>query len=294
LLSRLPLLGNLRDKVPGLAGMLESMTGFSRERRLPTWRRDVFRQPTSIGPEDGRPVILFADTFNTYFEPENLRAASRVLVAAGYRVVSPRAGTDPARPLCCGRTFLTSGLVDQATREISRLIDCLYPLAREGVPIIGLEPSCLLSLRDELPGLLPGEKTEKIAGAAVLFEEFIAAQQPDLKLKTLQSEVLLHGHCHQKAFNVMGSVEQTLNMVPGLTVERIESGCCGMAGAFGYGVDTIGYSRQMAELDLLPRLRQSSGDTFIVADGISCRQQIEDGAGLQAMHAVRVLDKSLQ
>ena len=294
LLSRFPLIGNLRDSIPGMASLTESMTGFSRERRLPTWRRDRFRPPESTGPVDGRPVILFADTFNTYFEPENLAAASRVLVAAGYRVLSPKPGTEPGRPLCCGRTFLTSGLTAQALQELSRLIDSFYPLVNDGVPVIGLEPSCLLSLRDELPGLLPGERAVKIAGAAVLFEEFMATEQPELPLKPLDRNVLLHGHCHQKAMNVMGAVEQTLNMVPGLAVERIESGCCGMAGAFGYGVDTINVSRQMAELELLPRLREAGGGAIVVADGISCRHQIEDGADIRAIHAARVLDQSLQ
>lgn len=293
-LSRFPAIGNMRDNVSGLAVALESMTGFSQERRLPAWRKDAFRPSGPAGPAQGRPVILFADTFNTYFEPDNLRAASNILAGAGYRVLSPRAASAPARPLCCGRTFLTNGLVDKAVHELSRLVDCLYPLVKDGVPIIGLEPSCLLSLRDELPGLLPGDAAAKIAGAAVLFEEFLAEEQPDLDLKPMPRKVLLHGHCHQKAFNVMGAVDQTLRMIPGLRVEHIESGCCGMAGAFGYGVDTIDISRQMAGLDLIPTLREAAPNTLVVADGISCRQQIEDGADLQALHTVRVLEMSLQ
>ncbi len=293
-LSRFPALANLRNEIPGFAAMLEPVTGFSRKRRLPAWRRDVFRPPQSTGPTDGRPVVLFADTFNTYFEPENLRAAIRVLTAAGYRVLCPRSEIGEPRPLCCGRTFLTNGLVEQATHEISRLVECYLPMAREGIPIVGLEPSCLLSLRDELPGLLPGEESDTIAGAAVLLEEFLAREKPNMNLRPLKQKALLHGHCHQKAFDAMDAVEQTLQMIPALTLERIESGCCGMAGAFGYGADTADISMQMAEADLLPSIRKASSDSLIVADGTSCRHQIEDCTDRQALHVVRVLERALE
>lgn len=294
LLSRSPFLGNLRNDVPGLRALLEPVTGFSRRRTLPRWRSDAFTPSEAEGPADGPPVILFADTFNTYFEPDNLRAAVRVLTAAGYRVLNPRPHTGAARPLCCGRTFLTHGLEEQARQEAARLVECYLPLAKDGVPIVGLEPSCLLGLRDELPALLPGEGSETIAAASVLLEELLADDRPVLKLRTMDRTALLHGHCHQKAFHVMRPVEQTLGMIPGLSVEPIESACCGMAGAFGYGSETAGIAMDMAELSLLPAIRAASTDALIVADGTSCRHQIEHGAGRQAVHTVRVLDQALE
>jgi len=236
------------------------------------------------------------DTFNRYFEPENVRAACEVLRAAGYAVNFPRAA-DP-RPLCCGRTFLANGLVDEAKAEARRMVNALLPYVERGVSVVGLEPSCLLGLRDEFLSMLPGAATGEVALNAFLFEEFIAreleAGRFKLKLKSLpQKKALLHGHCHQKAFAVMPAVERALRLVPGLTVETIESSCCGMAGSFGYEAEHYEISLQMAELSLLPGVRAAKADTLIVADGTSCRHQIHDGAGREAMHVARVLQQAL-
>jgi FAD/FMN-containing dehydrogenase/Fe-S oxidoreductase len=286
-----PLL-NLRDRLPGAARLSEAIAGFSARRALPYWRSDVFaHRETAIGPADGREVVLFADTFNRYFERENLDAALDVLVAGGYRVhvAKPR---DGGRPLCCGRTFLSVGAADEAKREAERVLAALDPFVLNGVPIVGLEPSCLLSFRDEVPALLKNEAANRLAAHALLFEEFLIREQElgrlALTLGALNERALLHGHCHQKAFAIMGAVEKTLQLVPGLKVETIESSCCGMAGAFGYGADTIEVSRAMAELSLLPAVRQA-GHAIIVADGISCRQQIRDGTGREAVHVAKVL-----
>jgi Fe-S oxidoreductase len=241
---------------------------------------------------------LFADTFNRYFERENLDDALSVLVAAGYRVYASQPPDPDERPLCCGRTFLSVGLVDEARREMQRTMDALAPYLARGLSIIGLEPSCLLTFRDELPALFKGEVAEALAANAFLFEEFIAREHRagdlELPLGPLTKKALLHGHCHQKAFNAMGAVESTLRLIPKLYVEPIESSCCGMAGAFGYDAETIDVSLKMAELSLLPAVRRAEADALIVADGTSCRHQIQDGSQREALHVARVLKMSLE
>ena len=219
-------------------------------------------------------VVLFADTFNRYFERENLDAALAVLNAAGCHVHIAKPLDGSPRPLCCGRTFLSIGKVDEARIEAERTLAALEPFVSRGVPVVGLEPSCLLSFRDEVPAMMRSETAQRVADHAVTFEEFLAREAKDgrlnLPLKAIADRALVHGHCHQKAFDVFSPVEAVLRLIPGLTVEPIESSCCGMAGAFGYAADTI-----------------------IVADGTSCRHQIHDGTGRAAIHVARVLAMSL-
>ncbi|HLA20759.1 MAG TPA: heterodisulfide reductase-related iron-sulfur binding cluster, partial [Pseudolabrys sp.] len=247
--------------------------------------------------EPTRDVVLFADTFNRYFERENLEAALRVLMAGGYRVHAALPDDGDPRPLCCGRTFLAVGQVDQARREIERTLAVLAPYAARGVPVVGLEPSCLLTFRDELPALLKSDAAQALSGQALLLEEFLAREQSEGRLKLplgpLPKAALLHGHCHQKSFDAMGAVERVLKLVPELSVETIESSCCGMAGSFGYGAETIDVSLAMGELSLLPAVRKAPDDALIVADGTSCRHQIHDGSGRAAIHVARVLAMSL-
>jgi FAD/FMN-containing dehydrogenase/Fe-S oxidoreductase len=296
--AKLAPLFNARDRVPGLAWLSEALFGFSRRRRLPAWRADPFRADENTERRDGRrQVVLLADTFNTYFEPENLRAAIRVLDAAGYRVRVARA-IGGGRPLCCGRTFLAAGLVKEAKREAARMLAALRPYAERGTPVIGLEPSCLFTLRDEFKVLFPGADTGKLAAVAITFEEFLAGEQAagrlGLTLGPLPAKrALLHGHCHQKAFAAMGAVEKVLRLVPGLAVETVESSCCGMAGAFGYEAANYDVSMKMGELSLLPAVRAAAADTLVVADGTSCRHQIADGAAKTALHVARVLERAL-
>lgn len=297
--SALAPLANLRDRMPGLPRLSEALFGLSARRSLPKWRRDAFRAPANgAAPADGRRrVVLLADTFNTYFEPENARAAVRVLEAAGRHVHVARAG-DGGRPLCCGRTFLSAGLVEEARREMRRLVDAVAPDVEQGVPIVGLEPSCLFTLRDELLAVMPGPESDRIARHAMLLEEYLAAEAKagrlDLPLRALPArKALVHGHCHQKAFDAMGAVRATLALVPGLAVEVVPSSCCGMAGAFGYEAGHYEVSMRMAEDALLPAVRKAAADTILVADGTSCRHQIHDGAGRAAMHVARVLEAAL-
>jgi Fe-S oxidoreductase len=201
------------------------------------------------------------------------------------------------RPLCCGRTFYAAGLVDEARKEATRTLAVLEPYAARGVPIIGLEPSCLFTFKDEMLALGLGEPAQRVANVAVLLEEFLASESAagrlSLPLGPLPVKALLHGHCHQKAFGAMGAVETTLRLVPDLAVETIESSCCGMAGAFGYQAETIDTSLAMAELSLLPSVRSAATTTLIVADGTSCRHQISDGANRKPLHVAQVLAMSL-
>src|SRR5712692_9141386 len=274
--------------------------GFARERSLPRWRRDAFlsslRKRSSAGKAGE--IVLLVDTFNNYFEPENAQAALAVLDRAGYGVHIARAREADTRPLCCGRTFLAVGMVDEARVEARRVIAALKPYVARGIPVIGLEPSCLLTLRDEFKAILPGRGTEALSAQALLFEEFLAREREAgrlaLKLKPLPGKrALVHGHCHQKAFGAMPAVHQVLALVPELKVEAIESSCCGMAGSFGYEASHYEVSMRMAELALLPKLRSAGPDALIVADGTSCRRQIADGAGAKAVHVAQVLARAL-
>jgi Fe-S oxidoreductase len=239
--------------------------------------------------------VLLVDTFNRYFEPENAWAAERVLARAGYRVTTP----EPAvgRPLCCGRTFLAVGLVEEAKAEARRVLDALAPAVAAGTPIVGLEPACLLTLRDEFPAMLPGEETRALAAHAQLFEEFVASERAagrfDLPLKAMPGRTaLLHGHCHQKAFNTAGAAADALRLIPELKVETFDSTCCGMAGSFGLEAEHYEMSLKIGELGVLPKMREAAPDTLLAACGTSCRHQIADGAGRDARHIVRILDEA--
>jgi FAD/FMN-containing dehydrogenase/Fe-S oxidoreductase len=292
LLARLAPLANLASALPGR----EAVTGFTTHRSLPRWRSDCWRDAELDAQVGTREVLLFVDTFNRYFEPENARAATRVLRAAGYQVnaLAARAGE---RPLCCGRTFLSAGLAEEARHEARRLIDAARPFVERGVPVVGLEPSCTLALRDELVALLPRAESAGLAMNSFLFEEFVVREEDagrwHLHLQPIAKEALVHGHCHQKAFDAMREVERTLGLVPELKVRMVESSCCGMAGSFGYEAEHYAVSMKMAEASLLPAVRSVSQDALVVADGTSCRQQIDHGAGRRALHVARVLEQAL-
>lgn len=305
--SRFPWLLNLRNSVPGAAWLGEKLLGFSAKRSLPEWRGDTFWRGKagepglfverdvvlSIARRGGKTAVLFVDTFNGTFESENAFAAARVLQAAGYvlHTVEKSGGHH-----CCGRTFLASGMVDEAKKKAEALIDALLPLARADVPIVGLEPSCLLTLRDEALVMGFGEKAELVARHALLFEEFITRELKqgrfELPLKPAEAPILLHGHCHQKAFGAVSPVMEVLKLIPGAQPELIESSCCGMAGSFGYEAGHFDVSMKMAEASLLPAIRAKPG-AIVVADGISCRHQIGDGAQREAVHVAVLLERHL-
>lgn len=291
--ARLSWLMNLRNKMPALARLMERPTGFAAGRPLPHWSSAPFRDEEA--QDEDPDVILFADIFNRYFEPENLRAAVRVLRAGGKRVAVARDGS--GRPLDSGRTYFATGMVDKARTNGRRLLDALLPHAEAGLPIVGLEPSCLLSLRDEIPALLPGETADKVAAKAFMFEEYVAEATASgnlsLPLRMPAKRVMLHGHCHQKAHDVMPAIMKTLELLPDTQVEVIESSCCGMAGSFGYRTDTREVSLAMGNLSLFPAIREADEETLIVADGTSCRHQIADGTRRKAIHVARLLEIAL-
>ena len=282
------LLQAARRHIPLLSSLLERVTGFTARRDLPKWASRPFRDTEAqASPEGTQPVILFADTFNRYFEPENLRAALRVLNAAGYQVFIPQSAS--RRAVCCGRTYLSAGLVDEARQRAEHLVSTYLPFAEQGIPIVGLEPSCTLALRDEVPALLASAAANKVAEHALTFEELLARDKPDLKLRETGGQALLHGHCHQKAFDVVGPVHTVLSDLAGFEVEQVETSCCGMAGAFGYGAETYDISMKMGASKLFPKVQQASAETVVVADGTSCRCQIADGTGREARHVAAIL-----
>ena len=288
--ARIAPLMNLRNRLPLLAAYGERRFGLSARRQLPRWSAHPYRG-TSSG--SGREVVLLVDTFNRYFESENAYAAERVLTRAGYQVLSP----DPphGRPLCCGRTFLSAGLMVEARVEARRILDALAPHVAAGTPIIGLEPSCLLTLRDEFRVILPGAETKGLAERVQLFEEFVDSEREAKRFRLPLSPregrtALLHGHCHQKAFGTVAAAVRALRLIPGLAVETLDATCCGMAGSFGYEAEHYEMSLKIGELGVLPKMRAAAPDTLLAANGTSCRHQIADGAGREARHIVRILD----
>ena len=296
--SRVRGLLDLRNRSRLLAAAGERLTGLSRHRTLPAWHREPFRDAEFPVESPIGEAALFADTFGRWFEPGVLRSAVATLNAARWSVHALRAG-DGGRPLCCGRTFLSSGLVDEAREELRRLVDAALPFVRRGIPVVGLEPSCLLTLRDEAKAVLPGAETDAVAEKALLLEELLAKEHAAGRLKLPLGTVpwkkaLIHGHCHQKAMGALAPTEAVLKLVPGLEVSHVQSSCCGMAGAFGYQAEHHDISLKMAEEALLPAVRAASADTIVVADGTSCRHQIRDGSAREAVHAATVLHRAVE
>jgi Fe-S oxidoreductase len=305
LASRLAPLMNLRDRLPGLAWASEKLLGFSARRTLPQWqRRTFFNTPPRTATRDellaaDKPVVLFVDTFNGHFESNNAFSALKVLDVGGYTSFVATKTIAGNKPLCCGRTDLSSGRVDQARARARELVQALLPFAEKGIAIVGLEPSCLLTLRDEALVMGLGEAAQTVARHALLLEEFLAREAAAGRLETLKSRlrpmtqpVLLHGHCHQKAFGAVSPILEVLRLIPGAQPELIESSCCGMAGSFGYEASHYEVSMQMAELSLLPAVR-ARPDAVVVADGTSCRHQIRDGAQREAIHVAQLLARQL-
>jgi len=296
--SRVPGLANLRDRLPCLAWISERITGFSARRPLPRWRGDTFwaahdpgmfstkAQAIAAAPKS---AALFVDTFNATFESENALAAARLLKKAGYTLYLVQ--KDQGQH-CCGRTFLAAGMVGKAKAKLSALLENVLPLARAGVCIVGLEPSCLLTFRDEALSLGFGETAKTVGTQALVLEEFLAREAKAgrfaLNFRPAPAPILLHGHCHQKAFGAVAPILEVLRLIPGAKPELIETSCCGMAGSFGY--DHYDVSMQMAELSLLPAVRKNPG-AIVVADGTSCRHQIAHGAGRRARHVAVLLDE---
>ncbi|APX14066.1 FAD-binding and (Fe-S)-binding domain-containing protein [Tateyamaria omphalii] len=286
--ARVAWLMNLRNKIGAVRKLTERLTGVSHRRDLPVWSANPFQDAEA---QDSDPdVLLFADVFNRYFEPENLRAAVKVMRAAGLRVAVARDGS--GTNLDCGRALLATGCVDEARAEAQRVIDATRDAVARGIPVVGLEPSSILTFRDEFLALCPGPDAQALADTAKTFEEFLITA-PALPLKPLNRPIHVHGHCHQKAHAAVTPMLDLLGQIPGAQVHMIETSCCGMAGAFGYAPDTIDVSLKMAGLDLFPALEAAPEDAIIVADGTSCRHQITDGTARKPLHVARLLEQAL-
>ena len=300
---------NLRNQVGWMGALMERWLGISARRSLPRWEHRHFFNRGTMGVSarqalaSDKAVVLFVDTFHGHFESETALDAFKVLSAAGYDV-HVAAKTDLGHGanqghLCCGRTYLATGMVEQARAKAQQLLQALKPFAEKGIAIVGLEPSCLLTLRDEYTVMGLGEDAELISRHSLLLEEFLARELKAGKLdafksrlSTINQPILVHGHCHQKAFGVVPDVMEVVRLLPGAAPRLIETSCCGMAGSFGYEREHHDLSMQMAELNLLPALR-SSPDALIVADGTSCRHQILDGSQRHAIHVASLLARHL-
>lgn len=299
-LRKLRWLTRLRERSPSIGKMVQALLGIAARRSAPQVAPRSFlgSQPKAVfGPPEGRELALFVDTFSNELDPANAQAALDLLLAAGYRVHLVHAPRGE-RPLCCGRTWYSAGLIDRARVEAERLVDALWPLVARGMPVIGLEPSCLLMLRDEYHILGLGDRIGAISRAAQLLEEFLAHEHDAKRLALCfvdagGAKVAVHGHCHQKSFGAMKAMRKVLDLVPGLQTEVVESSCCGMAGSFGFKAEHFEISMQMGELALLPALRATPASTRIVANGTSCRHQIRDGAKRESVHLARLLRDAL-
>lgn len=293
----------MRNRIPLFAWMGQKLLGIRADRPLPETSMNQFISEPPEEEQNARDeVVLFIDTFTHHYDPKIGHSAKKVLEAAGYRVhvAQPTPAIDePERPLCCGRTFLAHGLVNEARREATRSLKILYPHAQAGRSIIGLEPACLLALRDDYRALGLGEAAEAVASRAVLFEEFIAREKTAKRWSLeftppegTEAPLLVHGHCHQKAVGAMKSVRKVLKLVPGLEFTFIDASCCGGAGSFYLEAEHARHADTMAEQALLPTLRDNP-DVQVIANGFACRQQICDGSQHRPEHLAVMLAQRL-
>jgi Fe-S oxidoreductase len=265
------------------------MLNVHRERDLPRPAEHSFRSwfLNRASQDSSKPeVLLFPDTFNNFFQPEVAIAAVDVLERAGFRVVIPSVD------LCCGRPLYDQGMLDLAKRGLTRILEVLTPFVEREVLVVGLEPSCLLTFRDELPRLMPHDsRARALSERALMLDEFLVREAPGFMPAAISGRALLHGHCHQKAIAGLGSELNLLKRVRGLALTELDAGCCGMAGAFGYDNDHFEISRKIGERLLLPAVRASDPDALIIADGFSCRSQIAQFCpGRRPMHLAQVLN----
>jgi Fe-S oxidoreductase len=288
---------------PLLRWLLEKTAGIDRRRSLPDLHADHLRRWFARHQEETRKkekgkrarqslgrVLLLDDCFTTFNEPDIGRAAVRVLEGAGYTV-------ELANLTCCGRPMISKGFLQDARTLIQAQLPRLLPRLADGTPLLGLEPSCLLTLSDEWPELLPGPATRQIAAAADLADRWLANQAAaglcDLRLGPRKEKCLVHGHCHQKALLGTGGTVEALRLVPRLDVVPLDTGCCGMAGSFGFEREHYDLSVAIANLDLLPAL-QAEPDAVVVAPGTSCRHQIKDLTGRRVLHPLEVVAEQIQ
>jgi FAD/FMN-containing dehydrogenase/Fe-S oxidoreductase len=290
LASHFPHVVNLITHTPGLSALAKWAGGIAQERHIPAFAaqtfKDWFFQRPPANP-NGSPVILWPDTFNNFFNPENLQAAVEVLEAAGFRVLVP------PMPLCCGRPLYDFGMLSTAQRLLRDILDKLQPEIRAGIPLVGLEPSCVAVFRDELINLYPNDwDAKKLNQQAFVLAEFLNKHARHFHLPPLRQKAVVHGHCHQRAIVGLENDEAILKRL-GLDYQVITDTCCGMAGSFGFEAEHYEVSQAVGEHSVLPKVRETSRKTLVLADGFSCRHQIEQGTGRRPLHLAQVLQMAL-
>jgi FAD/FMN-containing dehydrogenase/Fe-S oxidoreductase len=295
LASNAPGLANLTTQLPVLRDLAKFVAGIPAQRAIPPFAPRSFKshwfgrgEPSSTRNLNGPPVLLWPDTFNNYFLPATAMAAADVLEAAGFHVVVPRAN------LCCGRPLYDFGMLDRAEALLLRILDELSPEIEAGVPVVGLEPSCVAVFRDELLNLFPhDQRAQVLARQTYLLSEFLESHARDFKPPRFERTALLHGHCHHKSIQKMTAEESVLRRI-GIDFRQPAPGCCGMAGSFGFERDKYDISMAIGELELLPAVRTAAADCLIIADGFSCREQIAQGTDRHALHLAEVLQMALE
>ena len=290
--SYAPSLANALAHAPLVAGLARKALAIHPSRELPRFARRTFRswfERRTAPRASMREVVLFADTFTNFFEPQIPIAAVEVLERAGFRVIVPR------DQLCCGRPLYDQGMLERAKARLRDVIEVLDPFAAVGIPIVGLEPSCILTFRDELPSLFPGDPRAKtIASKSLLLDEFLAREAPDFAPPEIRRRTLVQGHCHQKALAGIGGEVALLSRAAGAELEVLDAGCCGMAGAFGYDRAHFEVSRAIGARVLFPAIDNAPPDAIIVADGFSCRSQIRHFCpSRRPLHLAEVLNLQL-
>jgi FAD/FMN-containing dehydrogenase/Fe-S oxidoreductase len=284
-----PRLANLATHAPVVGDLIKRIGGLSAEREMPPFARQTFkawfRERGGSKNPAGPPVVLFPDTFNNFLHPETAKAAVEVLEASGYNVVVPR------EPLCCGRPLFDYGMLKAARTSFERLIEALAPYAREGIKVVGIEPSCVAAFRDELPNMFPhDEDAKRLSDSTLTLAEFLQAE--DYEPPKLERKAVVHRHCHQYA--VMGfEAEQGLYEKMGLDYEVLDSGCCGLAGSWGFEEDKYDMSMKIGERRLLPAVRDAEEDAIIMADGFSCKTQVAQGTDRRPLHTAQVIKMAL-
>jgi Fe-S oxidoreductase len=298
-----PFAANFFSQAPGFRHLLQSALHLAPQRRVPQFARSTFQlwarknRIPGLGENTGAAragaqhkgeVVLWADTFNNYFHPDTSRAALEVLQAAGFHV------TVPQIHLCCGRPLYDFGMLDRAKEYLERIMSALSVQIMTGIPIVVLEPSCASVFRDELRNLFPmDQRATRLRSQTFLLSEFLEHHAPGYEAPQLGRKVLLHGHCHHKSIMKLNDEESLLQKM-GADLQSIDSGCCGMAGPFGFERDKYAVSQAVGERVLLPAVRNAPVDALIVSDGFSCREQILQATGRRALHLAEAMQLGLR
>jgi Fe-S oxidoreductase len=289
--SHAPRLANFLAGREPFATIAKKMVGIAPQRRITAFAEEPFttwfrKRHRNASPR-GRRVLLWPDTFNNYFHPDTAKAAVEVLEHAGFDVAIP-----PVH-VCCGRPLYEFGMLDRARQYLKHLMDVIGDDIRAGTPVVGLEPACMSVFRDELTNLLAGnEQAKRLHEQSFLLSEFLDRQDGEFPFPQLQRHAVVHGHCHHKAVLKMQAEESVMKKL-GLDVDLLDSGCCGMAGSFGFMKEKYPVSMQCAERVLLPAVRNADSGTLIVADGFSCREQLLQTTDAKPLHLAQVLQMAL-